>query len=185
MLPTLPTPRRSEEAFSDRDLVACMRAGDPLVWESVFTQHYAQLVQFASSYVARPIAEDLAQDVFLAIWQNRERWNPEGGIRAYLFAAVRNRALKSLERSAVARKTARKSGPSAVSSTSIEDVEKIVRAQFDDMPERNRVVFLLRWTIGMKDPEIAFVLGKTIDGVEKDEARGLRWLARRLGILRK
>src|SRR5687767_5400857 len=76
------------------DVVARVRAGDTRALELLFREHYAALCEFSVRYVRQPsLAEELVQDVFADLWARRERWYVHGSVCAYLFAAVRNRAL--------------------------------------------------------------------------------------------
>ncbi|HWW87519.1 MAG TPA: sigma factor [Vicinamibacterales bacterium] len=181
----MPAPRVAPEAKSERAVIAGMRAGDGHTWEMVYKRHYAELVQFGASYVGRSISEELTQDVFATIWQKRETWDPLGGIRAYLFTAVRNRARNALAHGAVARRAATVSGAVVKSSSECAvEVELTLLAGCGDMPEENRLVVGLR-SIGMTYAQIAFVVDKTIKSVEHDAVDGVRWLAQRITHRRK
>ena len=79
------------------DWVARIRAGDGAAFEAMFRQYYEPLLRFALTYLpVRESAEDLVQDVFYRIWEHRERWAVRTTLAAYLYAAVRHRALDSL-----------------------------------------------------------------------------------------
>lgn len=74
-------------------------------FELLFRHHYGALCTFALRYVReRSIAEELVQDLFADLWTRRKAWTPRpGSERAYLLAAVRNRALNLRRRQAVER----------------------------------------------------------------------------------
>ena len=73
---------------------------DPRGMEVLFTSYYRPLVLWADSFLGDiPAAEDLVQDFFVAFWEQRAYARiTSGNLRGYLFASVRNRALKLLEK---------------------------------------------------------------------------------------
>src|SRR5688572_8158150 len=80
------------------DSIARIRGGDRPAFEALFREHYSALCEFAHRYVqSREAAEDLVQEVFLSVWTHRESLEIRDGLRAYLYGAVRNRALNSIE----------------------------------------------------------------------------------------
>src|SRR5436190_13134698 len=95
-------PRQSP---ADRTWIARIRAGDPDALDAVFRSYYAELCAFAYRYTrARAQAEDLVHDVFAQIWAEREHWQVRESLKAYLYAAVRNRAVSALRREIVERR---------------------------------------------------------------------------------
>lgn len=83
----------------DAELAARIRGGDAVAYETLFHRYFRPLHSFAFSYVrSADIAEDLTADVFVRIWEGRERLRVAGSLRSYLYAAVRNEALVHLRR---------------------------------------------------------------------------------------
>ncbi len=83
----------------DAELVARIRAGDEGGCEALYVAHHGPLWRFAYGYVrSAEIAEELVQEVFLALWRNRADWEVSGSVRAWLYGAVRNRALNPGDR---------------------------------------------------------------------------------------
>jgi RNA polymerase sigma-70 factor, ECF subfamily len=190
-----PDPRRPAPAADPSDVVARVRAGDERAFETLFRLHYDGLCGFAIRYVReRALAEELVQDLFAGLWARRATWEVRGGggsVRAYLFAAVRNRALNLRARRAVERDWE--------ADEAIDDVRAIHRApaQADDLleaaelharldaaieslPERCRLVMQLRWRDQLSYAEIAEVMGISAKGVENQLSRGLKALRDRL-----
>jgi RNA polymerase sigma-70 factor (ECF subfamily) len=175
-----------------RDQAARIRTGDADAFETMFREHYSSLCQFVDSYVHAPdVAEDVVQAVFLRIWESRGSWDPHGDARAYLYASCRNQALDILrheqivarsiaevEAGAVGRWAITRPADAELEAAELADKLKAVVAT---LPERRRLVVVLRWQHQLSNPEIARVLGISVKGVEMQFSRALADLRRELG----
>jgi RNA polymerase sigma-70 factor (ECF subfamily) len=174
---------------SESELSRRICAGDALAFETAFRLHYARLCDFANTIVRAPdIAEEVVQDVFANLWRNRSRLSINSTLRAYLYAAVRNRALNHQRRAAPElaldaqpERPAAEPGPHAALESA--ELRARVRAAIQSLPPRNREVLELRWMHGLTHKEIAESLGISLKGVENHLARGLAALRDRLGPL--
>jgi RNA polymerase sigma-70 factor (ECF subfamily) len=107
-------PAHDEES----DLVPRIRRGDEVAFESLYLAHHDELWRFAYACVhSRDVAEELVQDVFLAVWGTRATWEVNTRVRAWLYASVRHLALNYLRHERVVTRTtganSRASGGSA------------------------------------------------------------------------
>ena len=58
---------------------------------------FLNLVHFADSYLHdKERARDIAQETLLALWENRQRLQPERNIRSFVFTIARNKTLNEL-----------------------------------------------------------------------------------------
>ena len=156
--------------------------------EQLFKAHYAELREFAYRYVrSEAVAEEIVQDVFLAVWTKGKDPVPRATMRAYLFAAVRNRSLHSTRHAAVARRfeeSERASGAESVTSSETAsdfgDAEQItsLSAAIAALPGRTRLAIELRWLRQMSHAEVAEAMDISVKGVEKLLANGMRLLRR-------
>lgn len=159
-------------------------------FEKLFRTHYAALVTFASGMVASmDAAEDLVQEVFIAVWRRRAELPPAAVARAYLYKAVRHRALNALRHDRIARESAESSErPFAVASVEddliLGETESAVRAAIAGLPERARLMFTLSRDQGLTYAEIASVTGVSVKTVETQMGRALRALRESLAALR-
>jgi RNA polymerase sigma-70 factor (ECF subfamily) len=175
--------------ISQGELSRRIGAGDELAFESAFRMHYARLCDFANTIVRAPdIAEEVVQDVFANLWHNRSRLRINTSLRAYLYAAVRNRALNHQRRAAPeraldAQPEAPAADPGAHAALESAELRARVREAIRSLPPRNREVLELRWLHGLTHKEIAESLGISLKGVENHLARGLAALRDRLGPL--
>lgn len=177
------------------DVVVRIRAGDEAAFEHVFRSHYAELCAFAHRYVDDDDrARELVQDLFADLWAKRARLAVRGGLRAYLYAATRNRCLNVRQRQRVERDWAERettaeirdlyhTRPTADEHLIAEETEARVRRAIAALPERCRLIMELRWDRGLSYAEIAETMSISLKGVENQLARGLRSLRQRLGLI--
>jgi RNA polymerase sigma-70 factor (ECF subfamily) len=179
------------DATQSADLQSRIRSGDVRAFEQLFRAHYEPLCRFAHRYVTDTgLAEDLVQDLFAHLWADRARIELRGSGRAYLFAAVRNRALNLRKRQLVEHEWARDEAlpdvrrlhrAPAASDRALEERERRAElgSAMESLPERCRIVMRLRWEEQMSHAEIAEVMGISLKGVENQLARGLQRLRQR------
>lgn len=73
--------------------------GNRTAFEELFREHYRPLCAFGNTYLKDPErAEDIVQDLFVKLWNERERLVVNTSLKAYLFAAVRNRCLNEKDK---------------------------------------------------------------------------------------
>lgn len=67
-------------------------------YELLFRKYYRALCSHAVRFVySKETAEDIVGDVFLVLWKNKVHEQINTSFRAYLYAAVRNRAINYLQ----------------------------------------------------------------------------------------
>ena len=83
------------------------RTGDAKAFEQLFRLYCQPLIHFVCRYVRdTSTAENLVQEVFLAVWAHRSQLDPTRNIKTYLYTAVKNQVLKHLRHSDVERLSA-------------------------------------------------------------------------------
>jgi RNA polymerase sigma-70 factor, ECF subfamily len=166
---------------------------DDRAFEGVFREHYGPLCAFAVRYTQdAALAEELVQDLFADLWARRATWAPRTGAeRAYLLAAIRNRALNLRKRQAVERDweageavaEVRELHPNparADHGLEVAELEQQVHAALESLPERCRLVMHLRWREQLSYTQVAEIMGISVKGVENQLARGLKALREKL-----
>ena len=173
--------------MDERDLLDRIRQGDQGAFDSVFLEHYASLVRCADSMLRRrDVAEEIVQDVMLALWQRRDTLVVDDSLRAYLFRATRNRALNHLRHAATERRAEPElmsaEPPSAPAPATLvdEEIEVALRFAIRALPPRCREVFELSRVHELRYTEIAATLGISVKTVEAQMGKALRVLRERL-----
>jgi RNA polymerase sigma-70 factor, ECF subfamily len=166
------------------NLVARIRGSDEKAFESLYLAHHDELWRFAYTYVrSRDIAEELVQDVFLAVWGSRETWDVHTRVRAWLFASVRHLALNHLRHERIVARTiqvaqAASGGDAATEAVAMaappmdqllaieaEELDNACLQAIGELPDRRRIAMTLRWKHDMSALEIARVIGTTPEAV--------------------
>jgi RNA polymerase sigma-70 factor (ECF subfamily) len=86
--------------LSDEELLSKMLAGEEEAFELLFDRREATVYQFALRMSGSPaLADDVVQDVFLALLRRGQLFDPaRGTVAKYLLGMTRNRVLTLLER---------------------------------------------------------------------------------------
>jgi RNA polymerase sigma-19 factor, ECF subfamily len=150
-------------------------------FEKLFRMYYAALVAFAAGIVgSTDAAEDVTQEVFVAVWRRRAEMPPEAVSRAYLYKAVRHRALNAVRHDRIARDAAEPVEHLYVASADEGlmqgELEAAVKAAISRLPDRSRLMFTLSRDEGLTYAEIASVTGVSVKTVETQMGRALRAL---------
>ena len=90
-----PTPVETDEA-----LLRQMLAGDGAAFETLYDRRQGAVYRFALRMSGSPaLAEDVTQDVFLALMRDGHQFDPvRGTLASYLYGMARHRVLRRLER---------------------------------------------------------------------------------------
>jgi RNA polymerase sigma-70 factor, ECF subfamily len=173
----------------ERALLERIRQGDEGAFDAVFRAHYPSLVGMAEGMLrSRAVAEEIVQDVMLALWRRRDSLPVEESLKAYLFRATRNRALNHLRHARVERQGEpyaagpTMKAPTAPSLLVEEEIDLAVRQAIGELPERCREVFELSRVHGLRYAEIASTLGISVKTVEAQMGKALRLLRDRLAL---
>jgi RNA polymerase sigma-70 factor (ECF subfamily) len=164
-----------------------IRDGDVGAFELLYRTYFVPLWEFAYRYLQdRDVAQDVVQDVLLALWERRQSLTGDEHIPPYLYAAVRYRALDALRKVRISERArdtmlhaAATSQPSVASDTALIEAEAIAAVErvLSRLPETPRRVLLLRWKHGLSYAEIAESLGISEGAAKVHATRGRQALA--------
>jgi RNA polymerase sigma-70 factor (family 1) len=160
-----------------------------LAFDTLVRSHYGRLCNFVYRFVgSREVAEDIVQDVFVRLWENREAFDITDPL-PYLYQSVRNRAV-SHQRQTVVRERWREqalsvaqerhAASSAASEVEAGEVADAVARAVEALPERCRLVFTMSREQDLSYAEIARLLGISVKTVETQMGRALKSLRARL-----
>lgn len=173
----------------ERYLIEALSRGDTKAFDALFLEYYPKLKKFLSGFVDTGAeAEDLAQDVFIRLWQYRSLLGGVSNLNAYLYRMAKNCLYTYLERLYVSVLP-----DGAMAETPANDsFEELLFARelgeridlaIEKMPLQRKKIFLLSRRDGLRNEEIAGLLGIGKRTVEAHISAALAYLRKIIGII--
>ena len=155
-------------------------------FDELVRAHYGRLCNFAYRFArSRDAAEDVVQEVFTRLWQQREQFDVRDPL-PYLYQAVRNRLVTSRRHELVRERWRAdvdhedRHTRDAASAVELADLRRAVARAIDALPERCRLIFTMSREQDLSYAEIARVLDISVKTVETQMGRALKALRARL-----
>src|SRR5512133_3717834 len=166
----------------DTEIIGRIRNGDVGQFESLFRSSYVSLVRYAKTLIKdHDAAEEIVQDLFVRIWQDKEKLNIESSLNGYLFRAVHNRCLHYIEHLKVVEKYtgSQMTRDQEFADTPAEvyqyiELQDRIARVLENLPERCGRIFCMNRFDGLKYAEIALQLGISVKTVEADMGKALK-----------
>jgi RNA polymerase sigma-70 factor (ECF subfamily) len=166
---------------SDLELMLRVRSGDAGSFEVLLNRYRLPLVSYFARMVRDPaLAEDLAQEVFLRVYQARQRYQPEARFTTWLYRIATNLALNAIrdrragdapalddDEDGVPR-VARVVDPrlTAEEQLVLSDRERLIREAVQTLPEKQRAAVILHKYQDVDYRQISAVLGLSESAVK-------------------
>lgn len=169
-----------------------IRKGDHQAFEKLFKCYYLPLTRFSWRYVkSKAVAEELVQEIFSEIWEDRRELNIVESVRSYLYKAVKHRSLNYLKHQRIEFKYDRrwieeKETVATIDFTDQERIEQIkeaIQKAVEELPPRSKMTYKLHRYDGLTYREIAEVMDVSVKTVESQMTRTLKILRERLSHL--
>lgn len=180
---------------TDEELMRAFQRGDEAAFAVLYNRYRLPIYRFLCRKIGPSgRAEDITQEVFVAVVQHADEWREEASVKTYLYRIAFNRAVSELRRSehkvmVSAGDSDDDDGPpprEAVSSDSpsadFEQREraKLVRQALSEIDPDFREAIILKEYEGLKYEEIAEILNVAVGTVKSRIFRGKMELKKRL-----
>ena len=159
--------------------------GELMLFQELFERYFRSLVTYAYRYVNDwNVSEDIVQDVFMALWVNRNEIDFEEPVKPSLYRATYNRSINHLNSVLVQRRVDHTDNLDELIDYEIlsynqhdnlllKEIEEEISSFVKTLPEQRKKVFLLSREENMKNKEIAFLLNISEKTVEKHITKAL------------
>lgn len=157
------------------------RAGDEQVFREVFTRYYKALCNYIYSIIQDvEVADDVVQDIFMALWNKHADFDAVEKVISFLFISARHAAINYLSHQEVRQ---RRLGEYDFEASFGDVEEELLIAEFDNklqcwleaLPKECRRVISLALD-GKKNAEIAEELSLSVQTVKNQKVKGLKIL---------
>ena len=160
--------------LNDTELAIKIRAGNQQAFRELYDRYHVQMYYIAKKYVkSTDLAQDAVQDIFVKLWEKRNRLDESKSIKGFLFTMLRNHVLNMI----------RDRKDEIVSITGIEskklprqnltedelvckEYHEIVKEGLKELSDRKREVFELRTLQGHSNSEVADLLNINVRTVK-------------------
>lgn len=157
-----------------------MNSSDPFYnneFQHLFDDLYVPLCRFALKFLNnKDLAEDVVQDTFVYLWENKNRLSFTDGINQYLYTTVKNKSLNLLQKKFIKSvsllpndkeiMTIGSKQPTAQELLECKELEKILEDALNNLPEKCRIIFSMKRFGEMTNNEIAEKLNVSVKTVE-------------------
>lgn len=175
--------------LSDSDIIEGVKSGDKRFFDLVFKNYYSGLLSFAKDYLrSQEAAQEIIQDLFLFLWENKEKVQIKTSLKAYLYRSVHNRCLTFLRDSASqnrlqfdhikgnANLLIEEISETVFDRAFAEHAEKELEETIESLPEQCRKIFRLNRYEKLTYPQIAEKLGISLSTVKTQMSRAMNTL---------
>lgn len=175
--------------LTDNVLFEQVTQGNVLAFDTLFVRHYKNLCFYSCKVTCKKeISEEVVQDVFVKIWENRASLQIEKSIKSYLYRSVYNLSVNAIRdnkkiNSSVEIDSAclnRQGTDNADGDILLNELESRLFGIINSFPERQKEVFILRRFDGLSYKQISAQLEMSERMVEKYISKSLSALRNEL-----
>lgn len=149
------------------DLWRSFQTGDRAAFECLYDNHIQQLIAYGGRITSdRNLVQDCIQDLFVELWESREKLAPARSIEHYLLKALRYKIVRQLQRN---RSEALEETQFPVQYENAESRllnfettllnAKQLKAALDQLPKRQKEAIYLRYFQELSNEEVAQIMG--------------------------
>jgi RNA polymerase sigma-70 factor (ECF subfamily) len=163
-----------------------IKQGDEDAFNQVFNLYYSRLCFYADHLIHDfDLSRSIVQDVFVDLWINRENLDIRFSLKAFLFQAVKNKAMNVLKHRKVESKflaeQKKKDEPVSVQDLMEEaELNDRINSAIQELPPRCKEVFILCRFEELKYSEIAERLNISVKTVEMQISIALKKIRQKL-----
>jgi RNA polymerase sigma-70 factor, ECF subfamily len=173
---------------TENEVVALIRNGNKVAFESIFKLHYSHLCSYANKFVLDiDIAEEIVQELFFQLWQKKEDLNITTSLKSYLFRAAHNSSLNYIKHKNIQLKYREQTlaehqdlAYEQSGSSEINELQERIRQAIDKLPPERRKVFVMNRFDELSYKEVAEKLNISIKTVENQIGKALKFLREEL-----
>lgn len=169
----------------DQKLYDDLRRGKEYAFAAVFDRYNRLLYTIAYRFLkSEEEAEDAVQYLFLKLWEKREAFNFESGIRSLLFTILKNYILNELRHRSlvfekmyeISQQTDEEGENDFLAQFERSELRKSLRIAIDKLPPQKQKICLLKIEYGLSNQEIADKMGITVPTVKSHYTQAIKIL---------
>ena len=164
-----------------------IKKGDKKAFEALFHRYYGILCHYAALLVKNEAeAEEIVQELFVRIWEKREKIQIDTSLKNYLFRAVKNQSLNYIQHNQIknqyAQKVIHETEAVKTDDNNYAEIGLLhkIEESINSLPEKRQEIFRLSRQQGLKYREIAEKLNISVKTVETQMGLAIKTLREKL-----
>lgn len=158
-------------SITDEKLIENIRRSDYLSYNELFMRYYGRLCQYVYGILQdKEDAEDIVQELFLNLWENKEKIDVRENASAYIYKTARNLSLNHIRSSTNYRNLLGKqecdNGYYEENPMELKEFRTTLYDCINKLPSRSKEILLLHRVNGLKQKEIAEKLNITVKTIK-------------------
>lgn len=171
----------------DKQLAVRLRIGDKKAFEKIFKKYKEKVYYFAIRYYnSTEDAENVVQDVFIKLWDERSRVKEELSLNNYIYTIAKNH-LFNIQRKKINEQTYRRyiiDHLVQVSNLENEliyaDLKQKIDSVIEALPTQRKKVFIMGNVEGLSNNEVASILNLSVRTVEVHKSLAVQTIRKAL-----
>ncbi|HRB51266.1 MAG TPA: RNA polymerase sigma-70 factor [Niabella sp.] len=165
----------------NKDIFVAGMALNSVQYKQVFELHYEALYGYACSILKEETyVEDIIQNIFIKLWQNREMIVADT-VKSYLYTAVRNDCNNQIKHKGVQARHSKfvmdaENNSVHHNPAEVKELQEKVQFLINQLPEKCGTIFYLCRQSGLSYKEIAEALNISVKTVENQMSKALKTL---------
>ncbi|MDP3912219.1 MAG: RNA polymerase sigma-70 factor [Bacteroidota bacterium] len=180
---------KNEQSYTEQELISLLRSGSQFAFERLFENYSQKLYRFSLSYLkSETESEEIVQDVFLKLWENRDKLRNETSFQSYLFTIAFNDIRKHFNKKARDERYRTEileflsdENPAIETNPDFETLVIKLESLIDQMPDRRKEIFRKRKQEGKSVKDIAIEMYISPKTVENQITEAMNYLKKEFG----
>jgi len=172
-----------------QDLLVRLKKGDILAFDQIYHQYSHKLYSFVYRILKDEAdSEDIVQEVFIKIWELREKLDDYKTLNSFIFTIAYNNSISFIRkkisnskyRDHLRNASVIQFPDNAFNEIEFNELNQYVEKLIENLPERQKHVYLSHRELGLTYPEIAKEMGISKNTVENHMVKALKYLRQNL-----
>lgn len=176
----------------NKEMVIRLKNGDKSSFNHLYRILYSSLLNFSIRHLqSEQDAEDITQNLFMKIWEQRNKINEELNFKSYLFKIAKNDIYNVFKKRSYGVRYCNHVIESGIHQAASKHTEEryeyqdelnLVSKLIDEFPPKQKLIFRLNKIDGYSQNEIATMLDLSVRTVENNVFRGVKKLRGKLSF---
>lgn len=163
-----------DKESEEKRFIRKLKEGDEKTLRAIYLKYHEELYTVALKYLRnKELAEDAVHDVFVKLWDNRDKLDQTGSLSGFLFTAIENHVLNMID--AQRRKMGKQEKLSKEKEQDkkasdfvirFSEYQQVYEEAVDKLPQARKKVFELRMKEGLTNDEVAQYLDISVNTVK-------------------